>query len=54
MPTSALFGAKKLWIVRNLWCICTDKEGGLASSDIFTNNGGYIFRDFYVFYGWPL
>jgi len=27
MRTSALFGAKKLRIFRNLWCVRTDKGG---------------------------
>jgi len=31
MLTSALFGAKKLWIFRNLWCVRTDKGGGELS-----------------------
>jgi len=35
MRTSALFGAKKRWIFRNLWCVCTDKGGRVwARADI--------------------
>jgi len=57
--TSALFGAKKLRIFRNLWCVRTDKEGrgGWASADILWTKGeGVNFSRFCadVFYGRPL
>jgi len=46
--TPVLFGAKKLRIFWNLWCVRTDKGDGLNQSDILRSRGrrGLIFRDF--------
>jgi len=44
--TSVLFGAKKLWVFRNLWCVCTDK-GGWASASSLRKRGGVNFLWFW-------
>jgi len=49
MRTSALFGAKKLRIFLNLWCVRTDMGGrGVKPVRTFCRQGrgGSIFRDF--------
>jgi len=54
MQMSALFGAKKLRIFLNLWCVCMDK-GGYASEDILQTRGvNFLQFCVDVFYGQPL
>jgi len=54
LRTSALFGAKKLLIFQNLWCVRTDKRerDGRASTDILQTRGGGQF--FVILCGCPM
>jgi len=42
MRTSELFGAKKLRILRNLWCVCTDKGAWVDPMWKFVDKGGGV------------
>jgi len=48
LQSSALFGAKKLWIFRNLWYVVQKMDGSLSQCGYFVDKKGrkVIFRDF--------